>query len=122
MLKNKRTLVLGASPNPERYAFLAVQSLHNHGYEVVPVGIREGSIASIPIDTHSKVHQDIHTLSLYLNPEHQKEWYSYILSTQPRRIIFNPGTENMELETLAQNHGIQSLHACTLVLLNTGQY
>lgn len=118
----KRTIVLGASPNPERYAYKAVEFLVNHGHPVIPLGIKTGSIGSIPIETEKIIYSGVHTISIYLNPEHQKLWYPYILSIQPRRILFNPGAENPELVQLARNHGIEILEACTLVLLNTHQY
>ena len=119
---NKRTIVLGASPNPSRYAYMAVERLHRAGHEVYPVGIREGMIGEISIDTGKPSLSDIDTISLYLGPDKQKEWYPYILSVQPHRLLFNPGTENPELQALADQHGIATQEACTLVLLQTDQY
>jgi len=122
MKQTKKTLVLGASPNSARYSFLAVNSLRRHGHEVVAVGNRTGEIADISIQTELPHPDDIDTVTLYMNPERQKEYYNYILELSPKRLIFNPGTENDELETLAQNHGIKTVEGCTLVMLSIGNY
>ena len=118
----KKTLVLGASDNPSRYSFLAVTRLRNHQHPVVAIGRREGMVADVAIHKDHPAVADVDTVTLYLNPSHQREYYDYILSLQPRRIIFNPGTENPELEQLAREKGIEALEACTLVLLSTNQY
>lgn len=118
----KKTLVLGASDNPARYSFRAMHMLKNHGHEVVPVGIRKGEVAGMTIHTDRPQEKDIDTVTLYIGPQNQPGWYDYILGLQPRRILFNPGTENPELERLAQARGIQTEEACTLVLLSIGQY
>ena len=119
---NKKTIVIGASDNPERYAYKAVKLLTAYHQEVVALGIKQGQIDEVPIQTDRPIMNDIHTITLYLNPERQEDWYSYILSVHPRRIVFNPGTENEKLASLAQAHGIATEEACTLVLLNTNQY
>lgn len=118
----KKTLVLGASDNPARYSFRAANMLKQHGHEVVPVGIRQGQVAGQSIHTDRPPATDIDTVTLYVGPRNQPDWYDYILSLKPRRILFNPGTENPELEELAQKQGIQTEEACTLVLLSIGQY
>ena len=118
----KKTLVLGASDNPTRYSNLAMNRLHGHGHPVVAIGRRQAKAGGIDIETDKKQYTDIDTVTLYLNPAHQKEYYDYILSLHPKRIIFNPGAENPELEQLAHANGIQPLEACTLVLLSTGQF
>ncbi len=120
-MKNK-TLVLGASENPGRYSFLAVNQLRGKGHEVVAIGKRVGQVKDVPIQTEQVQTDEIDTVTLYLNPMHQQPYYNYILSLRPRRIIFNPGTENEELEALAEKEGIKVLEACTLVMLGTGQY
>ncbi|AMR26208.1 CoA-binding protein [Hymenobacter psoromatis] len=117
-----KTLVLGATDNPDRYAYKAVHSLKNHGHEVVPVGIRKGRVAGQAIHTDRPQEADIDTVTLYVGPQNQPNWYEYILSLKPRRIIFNPGTENPELEQKAQAQGIMTEEACTLVMLSVGQY
>ena len=121
-MKNKKTLVLGASENPERYSYLAVNKLFRLNHPVVAIGKRKGKVGEIEIDTEQKPLTDIDTISLYLNPQNQKPYYDYILSLKPQRIIFNPGTENDELEKLATQNKIKVMEACTLVLLSTGQY
>ncbi len=122
MESTKKTLVLGASDNPARYAFRAAHMLKSHGHEVVPVGIRAGEVAGLAIHTDRPPATGIDTVTLYVGPQNQPAWYDYILGLKPRRILFNPGTENPELERLAQAAGIQTEEACTLVLLSIGQY
>jgi hypothetical protein len=117
-----KTLVLGATTKPDRYAHIATLRLLSYGHEVVLVGRQAGEIAGFPIATEPVESTDIHTVTLYLNPFNQQEWYDYILSIHPKRIIFNPGTENPELVSLAEKHEIETLEACTLVMLTTGQY
>lgn len=119
---NKKTLVLGASENPARYSFLAINSLRKHQHDVEAIGRKKGKVLDVDISTDKKPLQSVDTITLYLNPNNQKQYYDYILSLQPKRIIFNPGAENDELYHLAQKNGIQPLEACTLVLLSTGQY
>lgn len=118
----KKTVVLGASPNPSRYSHKAVKRLTAHGFEAVPVGIRKGIIDGIEIQLENPFIRNVHTVTLYMNPERQKPHYDYILSLEPERIIFNPGTENPELMKLAKEKGIEVDLACTLVLLSVGEY
>ncbi len=118
----KKTLVLGASDNPARYSYLAVNNLRKKGHPVVAIGRKAVKVADVDVDTEKKPLDAIDTVTLYLSPAHQKEYYDYILSLHPRRIIFNPGAENEELEKLAAEQHIQTMEACTLVLLSTGQY
>jgi len=118
----KKTLVLGASDNPARYSFRAVHQLQQHGHEVVPVGIRKGQVAGLPIHTDRPAEAGVDTVTLYVGPQNQPAWYDYILDLNPKRIIFNPGTENAELEKLAQQRGIRTEEACTLVMLSVGNY
>lgn len=117
-----KTLVLGASEKPDRYSNRAAKSLLNHHHQVVLLGNKQGTIEGHPILTGKPELSDIDTVTLYLNPFNQKEWYNYILSLKPRRLIFNPGTENPELEALALEKGIECQQACTLVLLSIGAY
>jgi predicted CoA-binding protein len=116
----KKTLVIGASENTERYSYLAVQLLRKHAHTVVAIGRKAGN--DVAIVTTMPDENEVDTVTLYVNPVAQKEYYDYILSLQPKRIIFNPGTENEELAALATANGIEAVEACTLVLLNTGQY
>jgi uncharacterized protein len=119
---NKKTLVLGATPSSDKYAYLAANRLVSKGHSIVNVGIREGEVAGVPIEKPEVIHTDIDTITLYVGPQHQEELYDYILNTHPRRIIFNPGTENSKLKRMANEKGIETEYACTLVLLSIGQY
>ncbi len=118
----KKTLVLGASENPSRYSYLALQRLQTHQHPVVAIGKRKGVVGNVAIETEKKEWTDVDTVTLYLNPMHQKQYYDYIISLKPKRIIFNPGAENDELAKIAASKGIKLLEACTLVMLATGQY
>ncbi len=121
---NYTTVVLGATNNPDRYAHMAVERLLKNNIEVIPVGIRKGESAGIPIRNDFPVLEGVHTITLYMNPEVQKDYYKYILSLQPKRVIFNPGTENPELYTILRKESPNTKIevACTLVLLNIGNY
>ena len=122
MSEKKKTLVLGASDNPSRYSYLAIHRLLSHGHPVVAIGKKHSTVSEILIETEKKNFEKIHTVTLYLNPAHQKEYAEYIISLDPKRIIFNPGAENDELAEMAKEKGILVQNACTLVLLSTGQY
>ncbi|GAB4134752.1 MAG: CoA-binding protein [Bacteroidia bacterium] len=119
---SKKTIVIGASDNPDRYSYRAVRMLKHFGHEVIPVGIRKGAIDGLDIMTDRPAVQDVDTVSLYVGPANQPAWYDYILSLKPKRIIFNPGTENQELEQKAKEAGIETLEACTLVMLSVGNF
>lgn len=121
-MATKKTLVLGASANPARYSNLAVKKLTAYNHPVIALGKKTGSIDNTIIETEKKDFTGVDTVTLYLNPLNQKEYYQYIFSLHPKRIIFNPGAENEELEMLAKEKGITTQEACTLVLLSTGQY
>ncbi|MCX8020684.1 MAG: CoA-binding protein [Chitinophagaceae bacterium] len=118
----KKTLVLGASLNPRRYSYMAVVRLRKFGHPVIAIGKKEGMIEDIPVITEKMYFQDIHTVTLYLNPKHQQEYIDYIISLKPQRIIFNPGAENDTFYATAKAKGIQAIEACTLVMLSTSQY
>ncbi len=123
MLTNeKKTLILGATPDPSRYAYLAANRLVRTGHPIVNVGIKKGELAGVAIEKAETVHDDIDTITLYVGPQNQPPLYDYILATNPKRIIFNPGTENPELRRMARERGIETLSACTLVMLSTGEY
>lgn len=119
---NKSTVVIGASNNPERYAYKATKLLSEHDHTVYPVGLREGKINGIDIITQKQVFENVDTVTLYVGPANQPAWYDYILSLNPKRIIFNPGTENPELVKLASEKNIECTEACTLVLLTINNY
>lgn len=117
-----KTLIIGASPDESRYAYKAAHMLTRFNHEIVNVGIKKGEVAGVPIEKPGQIHADIDTITLYIGPALQPQYYDYILETKPRRVIFNPGTENYELEKLLDRHNIEPVEACTLVLLSTGQY
>ncbi|WP_299627393.1 CoA-binding protein [uncultured Tenacibaculum sp.] len=118
----KTTLVIGASIKPERYSNKAIKRLVDKKVEVKAIGLRSGIVAGVTIDTELIPYKDIHTVTLYLNPSRQKQYYNYIIDLRPERVIFNPGTENYEFIKLLQEENIETEAACTLVLLGTGQY
>jgi predicted CoA-binding protein len=120
----KKTLIVGASPNPDRYAYEAASQLRHYGHEFVLVGIKRGEVFGKPIlDIRTKpVIDQIDTITLYIRPEWQLQWEDYLLSLKPKRIIFNPGTENPEFRKKANAADIETEEACTLVMLRTGQY
>lgn len=118
----KPTVILGASPKSDRYSYMATVKLKAHGHMVYPIGIRAGSIDGIEIITKKPLLEGVDTVTMYLSAMNQKEWYSYIFSLNPKRIIFNPGAENDELEKLAESKGIECVNACTLVMLSIGNY
>ncbi len=118
----KKTLVLGASPNPQRYSYLAVNRLRSLNHPVIGIGKRLGKVSDIDILLEQVPIENVDTVTLYLSAANQRQYYNYIISLHPKRIIFNPGAENDELYDLAEKNGIQPVEACTLVLLSTGQY
>lgn len=118
----KVTLVLGASTNPNRYSNIAIKRFIDKGIQVVAIGKRKGKIFNVTIDDEKKDYKDIDTVTLYLNKQRQEDYYSYIISLNPRRVIFNPGTENNEFIKLLQENNIETEVACTLVLLSMNQY
>lgn len=119
---NKKTLVLGTSPNPSRYSYLAINKLREKGHDVVAIGKHTGKVGDVEIGPQEKTIENLDTVTLYLNANNQREYYNFIFSQRPKRIIFNPGAENEELSSLASKNGIPVMEACTLVLLSTGQY
>ncbi|MDL5051563.1 CoA-binding protein [Oscillatoria amoena NRMC-F 0135] len=123
-MESKKTVIFGASPNPSRYAYMAAEQLAGYGYEFVPVGIKQGKVFGETIrDLRQRpIIDDVDTVTMYIGPHNQPEWYDYLISLKPRRIIFNPGSENPELEKLLSAHRIESVFGCTLVMLQTGQY
>lgn len=122
MKANKKTLVLGASENPERYSNKAIKKLRANGHDVIAIGNRSGKVEDVGIIKDRPNIDNLDTVTMYLNVANQKSYYDYILEQKPKRIVFNPGAENPELEKLAEEKGIQTQEACTLVLLATGQF
>jgi predicted CoA-binding protein len=118
----KNTLIIGATPNPARYAYRAAHMLKSKGHSIVNVGIKTGDVAGVAIEKPGEIHKDVDTVTLYIGPDLQANYFDYILETHPRRVIFNPGAENEELEEVLRANDIETMNACTLVLLATGQY
>ncbi|TBW28477.1 CoA-binding protein [Gramella sp. KN1008] len=118
----KKTLVIGASLNPARYSNLAINRLVKHGQPTVAIGLRTGKLNGVEIETEKLPFENIDTVTLYLNAKRQRDYYDYILSLKPHRVIFNPGTENPELYDLLKKNGIYFENACTLVMLSSHQY
>lgn len=123
-MSEKKTLIVGATTNPSRYAYTAAGMFEERGLDFIPIGIKTGEIFGKKIlDLSTKpALEDIDTITLYIGPDNQAEWIDYLLSLQPKRIIFNPGTENPAFFARAKTEGIQVLEACNLVMLSTGQF
>lgn len=124
MENKKKTVIIGASPNRSRYAYTAAHMLTEFGHPIVPLSIKKGTVAGEEIlDLRAKPDiADVDTVTLYVGPQNQPEWYDYIINLSPKRIIFNPGTENTEFIDLARQQGIEPVMGCTLVMLQTGTY
>jgi uncharacterized protein len=118
----KKTLIIGASTKPERYAYKAAKMLLDHGHKIVLLGNKPGVLFGLKIGIAKRKLTDIHTVTLYLNQQNQQEYLNYIIKLKPKRVVFNPGTENPEFYTLLKANNIEFLEACTLVLLSTNQY
>ena len=121
-MKKKKTMVLSASSKPSRYSFMAINALVKKDQSVVAVGLKEAEVAGVKIQTKQIPFTNVHTVTLYLNPQRQRDYYNYIISLEPKRVIFNPGTENPEFYQLLRSNGIEVEIACTLVMLSTSQY
>lgn len=122
MAEGKKILLLGASMNEDRYSNRAIRDLRKYGHPVVAVGLREGEVAGVPIQKDIPEGTRVNTVTLYLNAHNQEQWQEKVLAMKPERIIFNPGAENEDFEEKARAAGIETLEACTLVLLHTGQF
>ena len=119
---DKKTLVIGASNNRNRYSNLAIHRLTSKEVPTVAIGLRKGEVAGVQIETEKLPFQDIDTVTMYIGPQRQPEYYDYIISLNPSRVIFNPGTENPEFYRQLREKDIEVEVACTLILLSTGQY
>lgn len=120
----KKTLIVGATTNPSRYAYFAAKMFAERDMEFIPIGIKKGELFGKEIlDLRAKPKlKDIHTITLYIGPSHQEEWMEYLIGLEPKRIIFNPGTENPDFFKSAREAGIEVLQACNLVMLSTSQF
>lgn len=121
MLK-KKTLVLGASTKPQRYSYKAIKMLRTREHPVIAIGMRPGSVDDVEIQTAEVDEADINTVTMYLSPNNQKPYYDYLKKIKPKRVIFNPGTENFELMQQLRDEDISVTSYCTLVLLSTNVY
>ncbi|WP_029331609.1 CoA-binding protein [Gillisia marina] len=118
----KKTLVLGASLNPARYSNLAIERLVRKNIATEAVGLKEGTVNGVTINSEMIDFEGIDTITLYLNAKRQEAFYDYIIDLQPKRVIFNPGTENPVLYDLLRKNNIDFQNACTLVMLSTNHY
>jgi predicted CoA-binding protein len=118
----KKTLVMGASTDPGRYAYKAIKMLQRYGHPVVAIGKKEDNLDGMRIEKEHVSFENVNTITLYLNPMNQRQYYDYIIGLKPKRVIFNPGTENPELYALLRENGIEIEIACTLVMLSINQY
>lgn len=121
-MEHKKTMVIGASPNSDRFSYKAVKLLLKYGHPVEAIGIKNGFIENIEIKKGQPIIPDIHTITMYIGPDRQSEYYEYILNLQPKRIIFNPGTENSEFKSRVIAAGIKVVEDCTLVMLNNDRF
>lgn len=119
-----KIVIVGATPNESRYAFIAAEMLIRYGYEIAPIGIKKGEIFGKEIQNIrlSPIIENVDTVTMYIGKRHQPEYYSYLLNLHPKRIIFNPGTENLEFYRKVEAAGIEPIEACTLVMLRSGQF
>lgn len=122
MTENKKTLVIGGSVKPERFSNKAIRKLLKYGFPVVSIGLREGVVEGVKIETGTPEYSDIHTVTLYIGRAKQPGYYDYLIGLKPKRIIFNPGTENIEFRELADRNGIETIEYCTLIMLNEGSF
>src|SRR5690554_6211435 len=120
--ESKKTLVIGASSKPERYSNAAVKLLREEGHPVIALGKRAGFIDDTPIQTAWPEGEQIHTVTLYVGSRHQPEYYNPLLQLKPKRVIFNPGTFNDELKRLLKSEGVETVEACTLIMLRSDSY
>ncbi len=124
MSDSKKTVIIGATTNKGRYAFMAAERLKGANIDFVPIGIKKGEVfgkSILPIREKPMV-SDVHTVTMYIGSQNQHEWYNYILSLKPQRILFNPGTENEAFQNMARQQNVEVVEGCTLVMLGVGTY
>lgn len=117
-----KTLVLGASPNSERFSHKCILSLADHGIPLVAAGLREGHAGNVPIFRGTPAFGSIHTVTMYIGARNQDSYYSYVITLKPERVIFNPGSENPVFEDMLRREGIEVIHGCTLMMLENGDF
>lgn len=118
----KKTLVFGASSKPSRYSYVAIERLVDAGLPTLAFGLRQARVKGVPIQTSLRGMEDVHTVTLYMRPSRQRDYYVAIIQLNPARVIFNPGTENPEFYSLLEAAGIEVEVACTLVMLSMRTY
>jgi len=120
----KKTVIIGATDNPGRYAYLAAGMLKENGHPIVPMSIHQGEVQGQELlDLREKIPvEGVDTVTMYINPSHQKEWEDYIISLDPKRVIFNPGAENQGFMDRLEKAGVEVIAACTLVMIRTNQF
>ncbi|PVX49981.1 hypothetical protein C7377_1623 [Balneicella halophila] len=118
----KKSLVIGASTNPQRYAYQCITMLRDHNIETVAIGLREGNVQDVKITTEKEKFEDIHTVNIYLSAKNLKEYEDYIIDLKPKRVLFPPGTENPEFENRLTKEKILHERACPLVMLSVSTY
>jgi len=119
---SKNTLVIGASTNPERYAYKAIRMLREYNHPTIAIGLKPGEVDGVNINTRLERHENLDTVTLYVGPANQAVYIPYIIDLKPRRVIFNPGTENSDFMSELEKNGIEPVEACTLVLLRSNQF
>lgn len=119
---SKKTLVIGGSIKPERYSNKAIKKLVQYNQSVVSIGIKSGKVEGVEIETGFPKYEDVHTVTLYVGMKNQAQYYDYLLGLNPKRIIFNPGTENPEFYELAKKNGVETIEHCTLIMLSEGSF
>ena len=121
---SKKTVIVGSTPRPYRYAHQAAVMLDEREIPFIPLGIQEGEVLGRDIlNVYDKPQiEEVDSLTMYISAPRQKEWYDYLLSLKPKRIIFNPGSENYEFKKRAESEGVECLEACTLVMLSVGNF
>lgn len=117
-----KVLVIGASNNPDRYSFKAIEMLLEYKHQPIPFSQKKAEVCGLKIENEWKNWEEIHTVTLYINPKLQEAYYDLIIGLKPKRVIFNPGTENKDFQRRIISNNIEALEACTLVMLRTNQF
>ncbi len=123
-VENGLVLIAAVSTNDKKYSHRAAKLLADNGFKIAPLGFAKGEVGGVEIQSLSSEPklENVHTITLYMRPENQKEWYDYFLSLSPKRIVFNPGTENSELSEIARDKGIEVVYDCTLQMVRRDDF
>lgn len=117
-----KTLIIGASPNPDRYSYKAAHQLTQNGFEIIAFGVKKGEVSGVKLENEWNSNWEVDTVTMYVNSSLQEQYYNDIIALKPRRVIFNPGTENPTFASLLNQNNIETENACTLVLLSMNVY